>query len=169
MEKSKDNKIMKAHFVVSCQDLHNLKRDTQICNHEAMHLVMLTASIMKSWVETLYFTSAFLQGAMLGRGVFLRPLSDVCLESQVRKLKRCIYGLNNAPHSCYKRVYHELTNLMGIVSAYDNALFLWHDTTGVLAIQWKWYISEECDLTIKKSIQSRNTWKWNLQNFGIGC
>ena len=32
----------------------------------------------------------------------------------------------------YKRVNHELTNLKGIVSAYDNALFLWHDATGNL-------------------------------------
>ena len=32
----------------------------------------------------------------------------------------------------YKRVNHELTNLKGIVSAFDNALFLWHDATGNL-------------------------------------
>ena len=30
------------------------------------------------------------------------------------------------------RVNHELANLKGIVSAYDNALFLWHDATGYL-------------------------------------
>ena len=27
----------------------------------------------------------------------------------------------------FKRVNHKITNLKGIVSAYDNALFLWHD------------------------------------------
>ena len=27
---------------------------------------------------------------------------------------------------------HELTNLKGIMSAYDNSLFLWHDATGNL-------------------------------------
>ena len=32
----------------------------------------------------------------------------------------------------YKRVNPELTNLKGIVSAFDNALFLWHDATGNL-------------------------------------
>ena len=50
MEKSKDNKkIMKACLVVHGyeEDLPNLKADspTYIC--EAMHLIMLTASIMK--------------------------------------------------------------------------------------------------------------------------
>ena len=32
----------------------------------------------------------------------------------------------------YKRVNHKLTHLKGIVSAYDNALFLWHNATGNL-------------------------------------
>ena len=48
------------------------------------------------------------------------------------KLKRCIYGLNDSPCSWYKRVNHQLTNLKGILSAYGNALFLWHDATGNL-------------------------------------
>ena len=69
---------------------------------------------------------------MLEKEVFLRPPSYVCLESQIWKLKRCIYGLNDAPCSWYKRVNHEFTKLKGIVSAYNNALFLWHDATGNL-------------------------------------
>lgn len=89
-------------------------------------------------METLDFTSAFLQGNMLEREVFLRPPSDVCPESQVWKLKRCIYGLNDAPRSWYKRINHELIRLRGMVSTYDNALFLWHNATddliGILAI-----------------------------------
>ena len=47
-------------------------------------------------------------------------------------MKRHIYGLNDAPHSWYKRVNCELTNLKEIVSTYDNALFLWHDANGNL-------------------------------------
>ena len=83
-------------------------------------------------VESLDFNSVFLQGDKLEGEIFLRPPSDICPESQVWKLKRCIYGFNDVPHSWYKRDNHELTNLKGIVSAYNNALFLWHDTTGNL-------------------------------------
>ena len=50
--------------------------------------------------------------------------------------------MNNAPRSWYKRVYHELTNLNGIVSAYDNALFLRHDATGNLMGILSMYIDD---------------------------
>lgn len=104
-EKSMNGKkIMKAHLVARGyeEDSHNLKTDSPTCSHEAMHLVLLTALVMMWQVETLDFTSAFLQGNMLEREVFLRPPSDVCPESQVWKLKRCICGLNDAPCSWYK-------------------------------------------------------------------
>ena len=75
---------------------------------------------------------------MQEREIFLRPPLDVHPQSQVWKLKRCIYGLNDAPHSWYKTVNHELTNLKEIASAYDNALFLLHDAIanlkGILVI-----------------------------------
>ena len=69
-EKSKDNKkIMKARAHGYKEDLHNLKIDSSACNCEALHLVMLTASVMNQQVVTLDFTSAFLQGDMLKREI----------------------------------------------------------------------------------------------------
>ena len=97
-----------------------------------MHLVMLTASVTNWLLETLDFTSAFLLGDKLEREVFLRLLLNVCPELQVWKLKRCIYGLNDAPCWWFWRVNHVCNNLKGIMSAYDNVLFLWHDATGNL-------------------------------------
>ena len=44
---------------------------------------------------------------------------------------RCLYGLCDAPRSWYKRIDSELKTL-GVVSQFDNALFLWHDDEGVL-------------------------------------
>ena len=87
---------------------------------------------MKWHVKTLDFTAMFLQDGMLEREIFLIQLPDVCPESKVWKLKRCIYESNDALHSQYKRVNHEVMNLKGIVSAYDNALFLWHDAVANL-------------------------------------
>ena len=127
MEKFKDKrKIMKACLIVCGyeEDSHNLKTDSTICTSEAKHIVMLTVFVMKWWVESLDFTSAFLLGDKLERDIFLRQPSDICLESLVWKLKRCIYGLNDALHSWYKRVNHKLSNLKGIVSTYDNVLFI---------------------------------------------
>ena len=42
---------------------------------------------------------------MLEREVLLRSLFLVCSESLVWKLKRCINGLNEAPHSWYKWIH----------------------------------------------------------------
>ncbi|GAB1599998.1 hypothetical protein Ahia01_000277300 [Argonauta hians] len=140
-EKVKDNKkVMKARLVARGyeENSHSLKTDSPTCSREGMRLVMLTASVKKWRVETLDFTSAFLQGDVLERELFLRPPTEACPESQVWKLKRCIYGLNDAPRSWYKRVTQKLIELKGMVSAYDNALFLWHDLsqnlTGILAM-----------------------------------
>ena len=129
-----NKKIMKAHLVarVFVDDLHNLKTDLLACCREVMHFVMLTSSVKKLLVETLDFTSQFLQFGIQKREVFLRLPPDVCPDSSVWKLTRCIYRLNDALRSWYKRVNFELTNLKGIVNAYDNALFLWHDATGIL-------------------------------------
>ena len=58
--------------------------------------------------------------------------------------------------SAYKRVNHELTNLKGIVSTYDDALFLWHDATGnlmgILAMHVDGFIFYGKDLFLKNVI-----------------
>ena len=47
----------------------------------------------------------------------------------------------------------ELTNLKGIVSAYDNALFLWHDVTGnLMAIHADNFVYCENDLFLQNLI-----------------
>ena len=64
--------------------------------------------------------------------MFLCPPRDVCPEDKVWRLRRCIYGLNDAPRSWYNRVKELLLQLGGTISVYDNALFLWHDGRGAL-------------------------------------
>ena len=93
MEKFKDKKkIMKVHLIACSyeEDSHNLKTDSPTCSHETMRIVMLTASVMKWWVESQDFTSVFQQHDKLVREIFLKPPPDICSESQVWKLKRCM-------------------------------------------------------------------------------
>ena len=61
-----------------------------------MRIVMLTASVMKWWMESLDFTSMFLFGDKLESEIFLCPSSDMSPKSLVWKLKKCIYVLNDA-------------------------------------------------------------------------
>ena len=72
-------------------------------------------------------SAAFLQGGLLEREVFLRPPSDVCSTDKVWRLRKCIYGLNDAPRYWYRKVKEVLLKLGGVVSTYDNALYLWYD------------------------------------------
>ena len=70
----------------------------------------------------------------MDREVYLKP-ADVCPSAEVWKLKRCIYGLNDAPRAWYDRVRQEMTQLGATISAFDNAMFLWHsdgDLIGML-------------------------------------
>ena len=163
--------VMKIHI--------NWKRSST-CSNESMHIVMLIALVMKWQVENLDFTSVFLLSDKLERERERDFLNHhlMCPEPQVWKLKRCIYGLNDALSSWYKLVNNKLTNLKGILHAYDNALFLWHDATGNLMGILAMYINYFCRIRNhlfqknviaelkKKKIQSWNTWKWNILNFG---
>ena len=86
-----------------------------------------------SWdITAIDITSAFLQGGPIEREVYLKPPADVCSNETVWHLKRCIYSLNDAPRSWYERVKEVLLSLGATISAYDNALFLWHDDNGEL-------------------------------------
>ena len=103
---------------------------------------------------------------------FLGPPFELYPESQLWELKRYIYELNDGPCSWYKIFSHELTNLKGIVSSYDDALYFFFflawcnrwlngysgNVSRWFYIPWKWYISVECDLKIKRNIQN-----WNMK------
>ena len=76
-----------------------------------------------SWDNTaIDITAAFLQAGLIKREVYVKPPADVCSNETVWHLKRCIYGLNDAPRSWYERVKEVLFSLGATISAYDNAL-----------------------------------------------
>ena len=78
-------------------------------------------------IQSLDISAAFLQGDPLVRDVFLKMPSDVCNDSKLWKLKRCIYGLNDAPRAWYERVKKEFAILGAVMSVYDPALFFWYN------------------------------------------
>ena len=134
-EKFKDGvKRTKARLVARGfeEDTRNLRIDSPTCSRECLRMVFMTAALMNWKLQSIDITAAFLQGSPLERDVYLRPPNDVCSRDRIWHLKRCIYGLNDAPRSWYNRVKELLCKLGGKVSAYDNALFLWHNERGAL-------------------------------------
>ena len=139
-EKFKDGeKIMKARLVARGYEENtiNLRKDSPTCSKEGQRLVYYTAAT-KSWkIRSLDFTSAFLQGEEIEREVFLRPPRDVCDKQEIWKLRKCIYGLTDAPRRWYTNIKKTLLKLGGSQSAYDSALYIWHgkdgDIRGIIA------------------------------------
>ena len=115
------------------EDSSEMKKDSPTCNRECLKLTFVVASLMSWKLQSIDISAAFLQGGKLEREVYLRPPIDICPKSEVWRLKRCIYGLNDAPRSWYERVKEVLLQLGGVVSAYDSALFLWHNSNGRLS------------------------------------
>ena len=136
-EKYKDGvKTVKARLVARGfeEDSSRYRKDSPTCSRESLRLVFVTAALMCWKLESLDVTCAFLQGDLLKRVVFLRPPPDVCSSDKVWLLRRCIYGLNDAPRYWYKRVYEVLLNLGAVVSVYDNALYLWFENDELIGM-----------------------------------
>ena len=116
------------------EDSSGFRKDSPTCSRESLRLVFVTAALMCWDLESIDVTAAFLQGGSLERVVYLKPPSDVCPSDKIWRLRRCIYGLNDAPRYWYKRVSEVLLKLGAVVSAYDNALYLWFDNDKLMGM-----------------------------------
>ena len=134
-EKTKgDTTYTKARLVARGfeEDSQQFKKDSPTCTRESLRLLFTTAAI-KTWeLHSLDVTAAFLQGNEIQRDVFLQPPRDVCEKGKLWRLKRCIYGLTDAPRAWYEKVKTTLCSLGAKVSLYDNSFFLFHKQDGTL-------------------------------------
>ena len=129
-EKVKNGKrIVKARLVARGfeEKIHNARTDSPTCSRQSLRITFVAASTMKWELQSLDITSAFLQGNGIARDVYIRPPSEMYEEGVVWKLKRCLYGLKDAPRAWYERVEDELKRLGGIMSVFDEAMFLWYE------------------------------------------
>ena len=108
------------------EKLADKRVDSPTCSRQGIRLAFLTASSMNWELQAMDISSAFLQGNALQRTVYVRPPKEVCEEGKIWRLKRCLYGLSDAPREWYDRVCREMTTLGGIISLYDKSLFMWH-------------------------------------------
>ena len=126
--------VIKARIVARGfeERMHNARTDSPTCSRQSLRLCFVTASTMGWKLHSLDVTSAFLQGNEIQREVYLKPPTEFFEQGMLWKLKRCIYGLNDAPRAWYERVEQELVQLGGKSSIYDDAMFMWHDNNGEL-------------------------------------
>ena len=186
----KDNedgsKRLKARLVARGfeENLVNHKTDSPTCSRQALRIVFVIAS-SKSWeLHSLDITAAFLQGNIISRKVFVKPPRDFAQKGMLWLLKRCLYGLADAPREWYNRVLEVLTDLGAKVSRYDKSLFIWHDDKGRLIgvlvshvddfvycgiLDWHNKVISKLVLTFQISKQEKGSFKYlglNLQQTG---
>ena len=138
-EKFKENiRLVKARLVARGfeENLKNTRTDSPTCSRQALRLCFVTAATMGWEIHSLDVTSAFLQGNIIEREVFVQPPAewDGYKDGLIWKLKRCLYGLNDAPRAWYERVVQELKSSEGKTSLYDEAMFIWHDQNRLIGL-----------------------------------
>ena len=79
------------------EDMSNKKIDSPTCSRQALRMVYTTAATCGWDICSLDVKSAFLQGNMIKREVYVKPPKDIRENGRVWKLKRCLYGLSDAP------------------------------------------------------------------------
>ena len=105
------------------EDMQNYPKDSPTVGKSSMRIVLAMA-VNKGWkIKTTDVGSAFLQGKELGREVYLSPPKEMKREGFIWRLKRCLYGLNDAARQFYQTVTECLINLGCFQSKLDPALF----------------------------------------------
>ena len=91
----------------------------------------------KGWLpHTMDIKTAFLQGQEIQRDIIIKPPNEAGVKSRLWKLKKCIYGLNDASLNWYKKVKSIMIGCGAKISSVDPAVFFWsdeEDVQGVLA------------------------------------
>lgn len=123
---SKEGKIIKARLVARGfeEELEeNIVTESPTCSKEVLRLA-LAIMLMKEWTcHTIDIKAAFLQGQRINREVFLQPPPEFFC-GKVWKLKKTVYGLNDAARAWYESVKDELVSLGMKASKFDPAAFM---------------------------------------------
>ena len=134
--KEDGSKRVKARLVVRGfeERLADKKIDSPTCSRQGLRLELVTASSMEWEISSLDISSAFLQGSQLKRILYVKPPTEICEEGKIWQLKRCLYGLSNAPREWYDRVCQEMKKLGDKVSLYDKSVFMWHNGSNLVLL-----------------------------------
>jgi hypothetical protein len=98
------------------KEKHRVSSDSPVASSAAQRLVLALLA-EKQWIPNSWdFTTAFLQGKSLTRGVFVVPSIDFVGSHMVWRLKKPIYGIVSAPKSWFDRLI-EACRASGLTTA----------------------------------------------------
>ena len=118
----------KARFVVrGFQEQSSIQSDSPTGSKESMR-ILLCVTASKQWeMNSIDIKSAFLQGKLLQRSVFITPPNEALTSDKLWKLQKCVYGLNDAALMWYFSVWEELERFGCKRSSIDYGMFTWYE------------------------------------------
>ena len=130
------SKRLKARLVARGfeEKLTDKRVDSPTCSRQSLRFALIIATTMNWELHVLDISSAFLQGNRLSRTVYVRPPPGVCETGKIWCLKRCLYGLADAPREWYDRVCEEMKKMGANISVYDKSVFMWHEDSKLVGV-----------------------------------
>ena len=107
------------------QENEEIRKDSPTCLKTSLRLTFCVAASNKWTVKVLDIKSAFLQGRDIDREVYVKPPVEAG-KGIVWRLKKTIYGLNDASRKWYLRIKGSLEKYGAKMSIYDEALFFYY-------------------------------------------
>ena len=101
--------------------------DSPTCSREGIRLFLATSVPNGCTVHSMDVKGAFLQGKELDRTVDIKPPKEAGTQ-MLWRLKKCAYGLADAPRRWFLRIREEFISLGATPSMFDNGIFLFVDT-----------------------------------------
>ena len=142
---TKNGEQVKARLVArGFEEVEKVEKDSLTVAKSTMRILMSVA-VSKGWtVKATDIKSAFLQGKEIQRDVYIKPPYEAKRPAgKLWKLKKTLYGLNDAERKFYDSIREELTNLALVQSKVDPSLFYKVNNEEVIGLQslHTWMIS----------------------------
>lgn len=149
------------------------QKDSPTVSKSGINFIMMI-TCLKGWIiKTTDIRSAFLQGKMLERDVYIKPPVEAKIEDgKIWKLKKCLYGLSDASRQFYMSVREVLLQIGCKQSICDHSFFYFEregTLEGVVVSHIDDFLhagSEVFDLIVIKSlVESFSAGKEEIKSF----
>ena len=119
-------KVTKARLVArGFEETESIQSDSPTCGKDAFRIFLAIASSNHWIIESTDIKSAFLQGQPLTREVYVEPPVEAEQTGVLWRLKKCMYGLNDAPRRWFLNVTDELKKLNCQPTRLDPSVFVY--------------------------------------------
>ena len=123
-----EGRIPIARLVVrGFQEKTNIQADSPTGSKECMRIVLMIVATNGWTLHAIDVKSAFLQGKQINHILYLKPPPEAHTENKLWRLKKCVYGLNDAARMWYFSVREKLEELGCVRSSVDYGVFMWYE------------------------------------------